>query len=220
MKIILSSASPRRRELLSFIFSNFEIRPFDGPESAVFSTPGEYVKDLSKNKAAGSAGIERIPASLPDILKEDVSSRDQIQIELYIGSDTIVYADGKVLGKPADRGDAKRMLSLLSGRAHKVYTGVCLLAISEEKNEAGDCIRKPVSCRSFYCETAVYVNKLTDEEIDKYIDSGQPMDKAGGYGIQSDFSKHIAKIDGDYFNVVGLPVSMLYEELKKMFPLS
>ena len=232
MRIILSSASPRRRELLGFIFDSFEIKPYDGPEQADFTTPGEYVMALSRDKAAGSAGIKsRIADDIPSVLSlsagfdgrneynngENGFSADE-ELSIYIGSDTIVYADGSVLGKPADREDAYRMLSALSGRSHKVFTGVCLLAVSDKTSDPSGASPGPVACRSFYCETDVYVSPLSDSEIERYIDSGEPMDKAGAYGIQSLFSKHIERIDGDYFNVVGLPVSMLYDELKKMMP--
>ena len=124
--------------------------------------------------------------------------------ELVITADTIVYVDGQVLGKPSDKADAVRMLRLISGRWHEVITGVTLLTADRE--------------HSFAVTTRVRFCNLTDDEINKYVESGLPMDKAGAYGIQSLFSKHIERIDGDYFNVVGLPVSMLYDELKKMMP--
>ncbi|OZI11302.1 septum formation inhibitor Maf [Bacillaceae bacterium SAS-127] len=120
---------------------------------------------------------------------------------IVIGADTIVVLDGEILGKPKDRSDAKRMLSKLSGREHSVYTGV---AIVQGKNE-----------HVFYEETNVTFWELSSEEIDAYIDSGEPFDKAGAYGIQGIGALLVKKIDGDYFSVVGLPVASLYRQLQR-----
>ena len=120
---------------------------------------------------------------------------------LIIGADTIVVMDGRVLGKPADTADAYRMLTGLSGRTHQVYTGTALLW--------------PEGSRVFAVCTDVTFYPLTEEEIRSYIASGDPFDKAGGYGIQSGAMKFVEKINGDYNNVVGLPVSRLYQEIKE-----
>ena len=122
---------------------------------------------------------------------------------LVIGADTIVYNDGKVLGKPKDEEDAKMMIRSLAGKKHQVYTGVCLIS-----NENAD-----LSIQKFYSMTDVYVDDISDKEIAEYVATGDPLDKAGSYGIQGVFSKHIRKIDGDYFNVVGLPVNEIYKHL-------
>lgn len=119
-----------------------------------------------------------------------------------IGSDTIVVSDGQVLGKPEDEADAKRMLEKLSGRKHEVYTGVSILS--------------PKGTARFFERTEVWFWELTDEEINFYVQSGEPLDKAGGYGIQQLGSMLVKKINGDYFAVVGLPVAKTYRELKRL----
>lgn len=119
-----------------------------------------------------------------------------------IGADTVVAIDGRILGKPKDRKDAFSMLKMLSGRVHSVFTGVTII--------------KSGASKSFYCETMVKFFDLTDDEINAYIATGECDDKAGAYGIQGKGSVLVEKIDGDYFNVVGLPVSKLYRELKSV----
>ncbi len=119
-----------------------------------------------------------------------------------IGADTVVAVDGRILGKPKDRKDAFSMLKILSGREHSVFTGVTIIKGSASK--------------SFYCETKVKFFDLTDDEINSYIATGECDDKAGAYGIQGKGSVLVEKIDGDYFNVVGLPISKLYRELKSV----
>ncbi len=191
MKIILASASPRRQELLKNIFEKFDILTSSCEESAVFETPSGYVMDLAHCKAADVA--KRFDTS--DCIQEDV---------LIIGADTIVYHEGVILGKPADKAAACDMLRHLSGKSHEVYTGVSLVQIKNGRQSFHD----------FYACTHVKVAPLSDEEILAYANSSEPYDKAGSYGIQGCFSRHITGIDGDYFNVVGLPVNRLYEELK------
>jgi septum formation protein len=122
--------------------------------------------------------------------------------DIVIGADTIVAIDGKILGKPADENDAKRMLNMLSGREHSVFTGVTII---------GKCKTK-----SFFVETKVKFFDLSDEEINNYIATKEPMDKAGAYGIQGFGSLLVEKINGDYFNVVGLPVGTLHKELQEI----
>lgn len=190
MKIILASASPRRQELLKNIFSDFIIIKSGSEEQAVFSTPSQYVMDLAIEKAHDAA--RQLSSSYQDFL--------------IIGADTIVFHNGKVLEKPANEKEAFSMLKSLSGDIHEVYTGVALYR----------CLSETIQTHSFFCCTKVYVNTLSDEEICTYIATNDCYDKAGGYGIQGPFCKHIASISGDYFNVVGLPVSKLYEELKKI----
>lgn len=181
INFILASASPRRRELFTLICPSFETVVSDVDESTVEETsPADLCMALSRLKA------ENIAADHPDCC--------------VIGADTIVCVDDTVLGKPHDRDDAFRMLSMLSGRSHHVLTGICICydgkIISNE-----------------YCDTEVFFKSLSISEIDRYIDSGDPFDKAGAYGIQNGAACFCEKINGDFFNVVGLPVNLLYEAL-------
>ncbi len=190
-RIILASGSPRRKELLGELFPEFEIIPAKGEESYQASLPGEIVKELSLQKA------------------EEVFSREVGKSKgslLVIGADTIVVKDKQVLGKPTNEGEAFAMLSSLAGKSHQVYTGVSLCYRIEEKNLQ----------KSFYEETSVHFWPMSQEEILTYIASGDPMDKAGAYGIQSGGKRYVKAIEGDYLNVVGLPLSRLYQELKDL----
>lgn len=182
--LILASKSPRRKELLKLITEDFTIIPAVGEEKADKSLPaGEYVRALAEHKAL------EIAAAHPH--------------DTVIGADTVVVIDGEVLGKPRDADDAKRMLRLLSGREHSVFTGVSI--ISGNKNN------------SFYEETKVRFFDLSDEEINAYIASGEPFDKAGAYGIQDKGALIVSGITGDYYNVMGLPVGRLARELKNLY---
>lgn len=182
MKLILASASPRRAELLKLITSNFAVIPSDADEEIKEKlAPAELVMALARIKA------------------ESVFENNADGV--VIGSDTVVAApNGEILGKPKNKADARRMMKLLSGCAHSVFTGVCL--VKQGKQE------------SFYCETKVYFYKLTEDEIEEYISTSEPYDKAGGYGIQGKAGLFCEKIEGDYLNIVGLPASMLYKKLK------
>ena len=193
MKIILASASPRRKELLHMICEDFEIITSDKEEKATLTTPDDFVMTLSKQKA------ENV---LDSIISQNITNAEMI----LIGADTIVYQDGEVLGKPRSYEHAYEMIQNLSGKNHQVYTGVTLL---HTKNE------KIVNQKNFAVCTQVYVDTLTDAEIKDYLSSDEYKDKAGSYGIQGLFGKYITKIDGDYYNVVGLPVNRLYQELKE-----
>ena len=184
-RLILASASPRRRELLEQIGLNFEVIPSTCEEMITKENPGEVVEELSRQTA------------------EDVAER--ITEGIVIGSDTVVYHAGRILGKPVDREDAKAMLQRLQGGAHSVFTGVTVI-IKENGNK---------NCHTFFQETQVYVLPMTGEEIEQYLDTKEPMDKAGAYGIQGRFAAWIEKIEGDYNTVVGLPVSALWQVLKK-----
>ena len=181
--LILASKSPRRKELMSLITTDFEIIPAVGEERADRSLPPEeYVRELARHKAEEVA----------------VSHKG----DTVIGADTIVAIDGQILGKPSDRADAIRMLKLLSGREHYVYTGVCI--INDNENTA------------FSEETGVCFFTLTEAEITAYTDTGEPFDKAGAYGIQDIGALLVSGITGDYYNVMGLPVGRLYRELKQL----
>ena len=184
-QMILASASPRRRELLSRIGLAFTVKPACGEERGRGALAWEHVEELALQKA------------------EEIAEEAGENV-IVIGADTLVFLDGKPMGKPQDEKEAARMLSALQGRTHQVYTGVALIW-----SRGGEQRR-----RSFHECTDVTVYPMTQEEILAYIRTGEPMDKAGAYGIQGLFARHIQKIDGDYNNVVGLPVGRLYQEMK------
>ena len=186
-KLILASNSPRRRELLEQIGVEFEVIPSNAEEKVTKQEPSEVVEELSRQKA------EDIAASVED--------------GIVLGADTVVCQDGQIMGKPKDEADAKQMLQKLQGEEHSVYTGVTILV---KENGAVQHVQ------TFSQETKVYVYEMTDEEIDRYIATGEPMDKAGAYGIQGRFAAYVDGIEGDYNNVVGLPVSAVWQELKEL----
>lgn len=184
---ILASKSPRRRELLRNIGLDAQIIPANIDESALSNLPPEkMVTQLAMLKAA-------------DVARS-------FKGETYvIGADTCVCVDGKILGKPRDIADAKRMLNMLSAKTHEVYTGYCVVDC-KSGNAVARCERTRVSFRA-----------LSEKEMDAYIKTREPMDKAGAYGIQGKGSVFIEKIEGDYFNVVGLPVCALTIMLRDEF---
>lgn len=184
-RMILASGSPRRKELLQMLEVPFEVLVSDTEEVITKNEPAEVTKELSYQKAMAVAG--------------------QVEAGIIIGADTVVSIDGKILGKPADTKEAREMIHRLQGKSHMVYTGVTVIAKSGEM----------VSASSFAEGTKVNVASMTETEIEAYISTDEPYDKAGAYGIQGLFGKFIEGIEGDYFNVVGLPVHRLYEELKK-----
>lgn len=184
-RMILASGSPRRKELLQTLEVPFEVLVSDTEEVITKNEPAEVTKELSYQKAMAVAG--------------------QVEKGIIIGADTVVSIDGKILGKPADKEEAREMIYKLQGKSHMVYTGVTVIAKSDDM----------VSASSFAEGTKVNVAPMTENEIEAYISTEEPYDKAGAYGIQGLFGKFIEGIEGDYFNVVGLPVHRLYEELKK-----
>lgn len=189
-KIILASASPRRRELLENMGLDFTVMVSEADESMVDSSvpPGIYVQELALLKAAAVA-------------KTIIEDKDAI----IISADTIVVRDGEILGKPQDEADAKRMLQSLSGRVHHVYTGFCVMRLSDAFTVCKD-----------VC-TEVVFKSLDDDKIERYINTKEPEDKAGSYGIQGLGAMLVSHINGDYFNVVGLPVSELADVLEEEF---
>ena len=187
MEIILASGSPRRKEILEQIGASFSIRPAKGEEIIRGETPAEVVKGLSAAKA------------------REVAS-DAPSESLVIGADTVVVYDGRILGKPKDEEDAVSMLKMLSGEQHQVYTGVTAIVKSE--------INKTVT---FAECTEVRIFPMNEEEIRSYVKTGEPMDKAGAYAVQGYFAKYIEGIDGDFYNVMGLPVARLCRMLKENF---
>ena len=188
--LVLASASPRRQELLRNAGIPFEVQPADVLE---IPQPGESAKQcaerLSREKALAVA-------------------RQRPQ-DVVLGADTIVTIDNRILGKPIDAADAVYMLRLLSGREHHVITGVCL-ATNLEGNVAGNAAQWVSSA-----STLVTMTEITDKEIADYVATGEPMDKAGAYAIQGIASRWIPRIDGDYSNVVGLPVALVYNMLRQ-----
>lgn len=185
-KIVLASASPRRRELLEKIGVSFTVLPTKEEEKTTKTKPEEVVEELAWQKAAKSKALEE-----PDVM--------------VIGSDTIVALGDRILGKPGSREEAMEMLRMLQGRVHQVYTGVAVL------------IRKQGEMREqlvFHEKAQVEFYPMSEEEIRAYVDTGEPMDKAGAYGIQGAFAVYVKKINGDYNTIVGFPVSRFYQELK------
>ncbi len=187
VQIILASASPRRRELLEQVGLNFQVVPAKGEEHITSNVPEEVVRKLAHDKAMEVAGGCKSGC-------------------LIIGADTVVAAGGRILGKPADKTAAADMIKELRNSCHSVFTGVTIVHIKDNGCEVLD----------FAEETKVSVGDISDEEIDMYIATGEPMDKAGAYGIQGLFAQYVTGICGDYYNVVGLPVSRLLYEIKGM----
>lgn len=196
-KIILASASPRRKELLSRMGLKFEVMPSHCDEVITRKIPWEIVMELSSQKAR-----ELVYKAAMDSISEDKNSDDEGQDILVIGADTIVAYGNEILGKPKDKADAVRMLKLLEGMQHSVYTGVSMVYLKEGIAQT----------RTFVEETKVFVAPMTDEQIDRYVETGEPMDKAGAYAIQGLFAEYIVKIEGDYNNVVGLPIGRIMRE--------
>lgn len=186
-KFVLASGSPRRKELLSTIQIPFEVIVSNEDEKITKKIPSEVVEELSLSKAKS-------------VYKKVEAKHEKL---IVIGADTVVALDEMILGKPASKDDAYNMIKELAGRSHFVYTGVAILI----KN-GSNYIEK-----SFNVNTKVFVNSMTHEQIMSYINTDEPYDKAGGYGIQGIFSRHIDHIEGDYFNVVGLPVSKIYDNV-------
>lgn len=195
-RIVLASASPRRRELLSLTGVKFQVLPGNIEEKTSSSRPSQMVRELSRQKAL--AVFESF-------------SEEEKEKSLVIGADTLVSIDGRILGKPEDEKKAEEMLMLLQGNTHQVYTGVTL--IFGEIDENGKAARRICT---FAEKTSVTMYPVSRREIRDYIATKEPMDKAGAYGIQGKCAAWIRKISGDYSNVVGLPVGRLWQELKKM----
>lgn len=195
-KIILASSSPRRRELMAQAGFAFEVLVSEADETIETETPVEMVEVLSERKAAAVA----------EEIKRQGFAEESI---LLVGADTMVAIDGKKLGKPKDEKGAEEMLEELSGRTHQVYTGVTLIRLRKAEN--GSILQES---RTFSEGTDVSFYPLTKEEIRSYIATGEPMDKAGAYGIQGKAAVFVKEIKGDYNNVVGLPIARLYQELK------
>lgn len=193
-KIILASASPRRKELLEQIDIPFEIRVSSAEENASSDIPYELVKELSLMKA------EEVFSQL---------TAEEAKEALVIGADTVVALDGGIMGKPGTPERALEMLTALQGKTHQVYTGVTFVYQNHENGA--------VTAHSFYEKTDVTFYPMTEQEIADYVATGEPMDKAGAYAIQGKCAAYIREISGDYSNVVGLPIGRVYQELKHCF---
>lgn len=191
MKIYLASASPRRKELLKQVGISFKTMPSTVEEKITKTQPNEVVEELSYQKAVD------VCTNLTAEGREDF---------VVIGADTVVSCWGEILGKPKDKEDAIRMLHNLQGGSHQVYTGVTLAWKYKDMS---------AMYVTFSECTDVTMYSMTDEEIKRYVDSGEPMDKAGAYAIQGLCAAYIQGICGDYNNVVGLPVGRVCRELKK-----
>ena len=200
-KIILASASPRRKELLKQMGLEFEVMPSHCEEVITRKIPWEIVMELSSQKAR-----ELVYKAAMDSLSDDKSGNDgDGQNVLVIGADTIVAYKDEILGKPKDKDDAVRMLKLLQGKQHSVYTGVSLVYLKEGIAQT----------RTFVEETKVYVAPMTDEQIEAYVATGEPMDKAGAYAIQGHAALWCAGIEGCYYNIMGLPVHRTAQLLRE-----
>jgi septum formation protein len=191
--LVLASASPRRQELLRNAGIPFSVCPANISEVQLAGeSPRDCAERLAREKAR--ATLRQQPG------------------KFVLGADTIVVVDGKILGKPRNQADALRMLRLLSGQTHQVITGVCLvgspLRTGNQKTETGFEDTRSET-------TGVTMTELTDEEIQSYIETGEPMDKAGAYAIQGMALRWIPSIEGDYFNVVGLPVALVQTMLRE-----
>ena len=191
-RIILGSASPRRKEILAQIGAEFTVRVSGKEEVYRSSRPEDIVRELALMKA------ENVASDLSEELSE-------MKHTVILGADTVVVLDDRILGKPGDEAEAFEMLTRLQGMTHEVCTGVAAL----DFDSAG---RKRVTDHAVV--TKVFVHTMTEKEIRDYIATGEPMDKAGAYGIQGRFAPYIDRIEGDYYNVVGLPASYVYQMLK------
>ena len=208
MKLVLASGSQRRRELLTMCGYDYEIIVSNADETIDENDPESFVRALSFRKA--KEVFDRLFAA---------GRRDFA----VIGSDTVVafQKDGGtkpvIIGKPKDAKDAVRILSMLSGKTHRVFTGVSVIADIPDENAAAQCsIRKKAEIQTECSITEVTFETLSPDEITDYVNSGDPLDKAGSYGIQGPFGMFVREIRGNYFTVIGMPIPVLYKMLKKI----
>jgi len=196
MALVLASASPRRQELLRAAGIAITVQPTNIPEVPQDGeAPIAFAERLAREKAWA-------------VYKERPN-------DLVLGADTIVVVDGQILNKPVNPADAERMLRLLSGRTHEVTTGVCVMGPKSGSHSASTTKNESALGDTRSETTRVVMNKLQDEEIRAYVATGEPMDKAGAYAIQGIASRWIPRIEGDYSNVVGLPIALVYRMLKE-----
>lgn len=190
MRIILASASPRRLELLRMIGFEPEVRPSKIEEITVSDLPEEMVRELAEKKA------HAVVEALIGEAKQEM---------IVVGADTLVSLDGRALGKPQTKAEAIDMLHAYSNRTHLVWTGVSIWRLGENPKHM-----------TFLEKTKVHVYPMTDVEIERYVAENHPMNKAGAYDIQGPFSAFVSGIEGDYFNVVGLPIGHVYQVIKRL----
>jgi septum formation protein len=195
MALVLASASPRRQELLRAAGIAITVQPTSIPEvPKEGEAPKAFAERLAREKAWA-------------VFKERPN-------DFVLGADTIVVLDGQILGKPSDAGDAARMLRLLSGRSHEVTTAVCLMGPGPGPATAENAKGEGTLGDTRSETTVVTMNALEDDEIRAYVETGEPMDKAGAYAVQGMASRWIPRVEGDYSNVVGLPVALVYQMLR------
>lgn len=198
--IVLASASPRRRQLLEEAGVKFRVHPADADESLdaeLAAHPVDAVAQLAQRKA--KAAVDQLAASEAE------------RPLAVIGSDTMVVYQGEIFGKPRDRADAERMLHALSGHVHEVHTAVSVWKVFADDADT------PEECRTFVDTTRVHFKELSDEQIGAYIDSGDPFDKAGAYGIQSGAAPFVDHIEGSLDTVIGFPVCRIRDEFPELF---
>ncbi len=211
IQFVLASQSPRRKELLQRLGISFQVIIAETDEEVSSTDPAMVTSVLANRKAMAVAeGLVCQHGSL--WMREPLIDGKTMRVgpadkAIVIGADTVVVVDDKIMGKPQSVVEARKMIHTLEGRSHEVYTGVAILTLQDGRQDRG---------RTFHERTVVHVGKLDEIELEEYITSKEPYDKAGGYGIQGDFSKYITGIEGDYYNVVGLPLHKLYQELKKL----
>lgn len=214
MQIILASASPRRLGLLRQVGIEPQVLPADIDENIPETDPAEKVKKLSLLKAKA---VDRNMDTVVLLSGKDSGAARALSKEaIIIAADTVVTIDGSILGKPGSHEEAYEMISKLAGRSHEVYTGVTLLKSFGTAVTSGAAADAAPAVSTFAVRTIVHVGPMTEEEIRAYADSAEPMDKAGAYGIQGTFARYISGIEGDYYNVVGLPIYEVMQGLKKM----
>lgn len=202
VQIILASGSPRRHELLKRAEVPFTVLPSEVDESLepdLLTRPEEAAKKLAERKAG--AAVQQV-----------LGVPDYVGAAAVIGADTMVVCNGRIFGKPADEDDARRMLRQLSGRTHEVITAVSVWLISARSVEDVS-----LGFRTLTETSRVTFREISDEEIEYYVATGEPMDKAGAYGIQGGAGQFVARVDGDFDNIVGLPVDRLLEEFEEIF---
>ena len=212
-KIILASQSPRRSELMKQAGYEFEVIASTIEEKITKTIPNEVVEELSLQKADNVLDmlLKSVDLSLMEKVSppQSVASRrkgfDDLSL-MVIGADTVVSKDGKIMGKPKDKKNAYEMIDSIQGNTHQVYTGVTIIVYDFNNGEK--------TYRTFSECTNVTLFPMTHSEITHYISTSDCYDKAGGYGIQGEFAVHVKGIDGDYNNVVGLPIARLYQEIK------
>lgn len=196
-RVILASGSPRRKELLTKAGIEYTVQVSHEPEVYTKTLPAEIVMELAAQKAEHVAALQE----------------DCTQELIVVGADTVVAVDDRILGKPKDTEDAEAMIASIRGRKHQVYTGVCLIRLTPDESGRffGETLKKV-----FYDVSHVYVKPMSDAEVRSYVACGESMDAAGAYKIQGEFGRFIEHIEGDYYNIMGLPAERTAHEIRKL----